>query len=236
MFFLLSLNPLLILSAVLPALALLVYVYRKDRLEAEPIGLLLTLVAIGVVSTALASFAERVGIYIMDLFLEEDTLLYNGILYFGVVAFAEEGFKYLVLKRKTWRAAAFNCRFDGIVYAAFVSLGFALWENILYVTEYGFATALARAVTSVPGHCCFGVFMGFWYGLAGQAEREGDAARSSRYRILAVVVPALLHGAYDFLATLEDARYAWLFLPFILAMFVIAFLVVRKTSAEDHYL
>ena len=48
----------------------------------------------------------------------------------------------------------------GKVYAVFVSLGFALWENISYVLHFGFQTAIVRSLTAIPGHACFGVFMG----------------------------------------------------------------------------
>ncbi len=76
---------------------------------------------------------------------------YNVLLYFVVVALSEEGFKYLLLKKRTWYSSEFNCQFDGVVYAVFVALGFALWENISYVLMYGLGTAAIRAVTAVPG-------------------------------------------------------------------------------------
>ena len=72
-------------------------------------------------------------------------MAYNAIMYFGIVAFSEEGAKYFLLRRRTWHSAAFNCQFDGVVYAVFVALGFALWENISYVLMYGLSTALVRA-------------------------------------------------------------------------------------------
>ena len=32
----------------------------------------------------------------------------------------KEGFKYLLMKRKTWFSSSFNCQYDGVVYAVFV--------------------------------------------------------------------------------------------------------------------
>ena len=149
----------LVAAAVIPAVYLMVRVYRADRLEKEPAGLLIGLLILGVISTTLAGITEELG----DAFLEEifpqGGLLYDALLYFIVVALSEEGFKYLLLKIRTWKSPHFNCQFDGVVYAVFVSLGFALWENIAYVLRYGFGTAVARAVTAVRGHACFGVFM-----------------------------------------------------------------------------
>lgn len=52
---------------------------------------------------------------------------------------------------------------------------------------YGLGTAAVRAVTAVPGHACFGVFMGAFYGLAKRYDNFGDEYRSRRCRRLAVL-------------------------------------------------
>ena len=56
---------------------------------------------------------------------------------------------------------------------------------------YGFGTALVRAVTAVPGHACFGVFMGAWYGMAKRWEGAGFESRSKTCRTMALLLPAL---------------------------------------------
>lgn len=236
MFILYMPNAILILAAIVPALALLTLVYRKDHLEAESPALLLRLVYMGIVSTTFAKLLERAGILLLNGIFRQETLLYDILLYFGVVAFAEEGAKYALLRRTTWLSPEFNCRFDGVVYATFVSLGFALWENIGYVLMNGLGTALLRAVTAVPGHACFGVYMGCWYAQAAMLARVGDESRSRNMRIMAVVVPALLHGAYDFLATMTAHISSWYFLIFVAALFAITFLLINRLSREDRYI
>lgn len=158
--FLFYVNPILIAAAVIPAIVLLRFVYREDRLDRESPGMLLSLVLFGILATFGALIAEQIGESVLALLVPPYTRAYNAILYFVVVALSEEGFKYLLLKKRTWWSQEFNCQFDGVVYAVFVSLGFALWENISYVVMYGLGTALVRAVTAIPGHACFGVFMG----------------------------------------------------------------------------
>lgn len=223
----------LIVAAVVPAVYLLIRVYRADRLEKEPAGLLISLVVLGIASTALAGIAEEFGEELLLELFPEEGLAFNILLYFVVVAVSEEGFKYLLLKIRTWKSPQFNCQFDGVVYAVFVSLGFALWENISYVLYYGFGTAVARAITAVPGHACFGVFMGVWYGVAKRYDLAGFAEESRRARRMSLMIPILLHGAYDFIATMESELMGIVFLAFVSWMFGAALKLVKKTSAAD---
>ena len=147
----------LIAAAVIPAIALLVYVYRQDRIEKEPLPLLGALLLYGIAATALAKVLERVGVFVVDPLTRNNPVLNDVLLYFFVVGFAEECTKYFLLKRRTWGIPEFNCRFDGVVYAVAVSLGFALFENIGYVFLYGLGTAAIRAVTAVratPASAC----------------------------------------------------------------------------------
>ena len=224
----------LVLMAVIPAVILLVRVYRADRLEKEPIGLLLSLLLLGIISTSMAALTEQIGDAFLCQYFAEDSILYKALMYFVVVALSEEGFKYLLLKFRTWKNPNFNCEFDGVVYAVFVSLGFALWENIGYVLTYGYETAIARALTAVPGHASFGVFMGVWYGaakryqLAGQPEMEKSRLRG------ALLVPMILHGTYDFIASLESGSMTLVFLAFIAVLFVITSRLIKAKSAADH--
>ena len=133
-------NWILILSAVVPAIFLMVKVYKADRLEKESPGILFSMVIGGILATLIAIVIERVGQLILDNALPKDNPSYNIILYFIIVGFAEELSKYIMLKRRSWHSTEFNCQYDGVVYAVFTSLGFALWENISYVLHYGFST------------------------------------------------------------------------------------------------
>ena len=226
-------NGVLIAAAVIPAIFLMVKVYRSDRLEKESPYLIWNLVKAGIGSALLALVEERILSAILDLTVPYDSPLYNVILYFGIVAFAEESSKYLLMKRRTWGNPEFNCQYDGVVYAVFVSLGFALWENISYVMMYGFGTALVRAITAIPGHACFGVFMGIFYGIAKKYDYRGQYAESAIFRGMALLIPALLHGAYDYIATTDAENGTLSFIGFIVIMFIVSFLMVGRAAKED---
>ena len=225
----------LIAAALLPAVWLLIRVYRADRLEREPPRLLLVLVLTGILVTALASLAERAGSWLLQTVWPGGAVSYTFVFCFFVVGLAEEGFKYLLLRWRTWNSPHFNCQFDGVVYAVFVSLGVALWENVGYVLRYGFGTAVLRAVTAVPGHACFGVFMGVFYGAAKRWALAGNEAASRRARRGALVLPMLLHGCYDFIASLSSTVFSLIFVVFIAALFIVSLRLVRRASQNDRY-
>ncbi|MBO6011568.1 MAG: PrsW family intramembrane metalloprotease [Oscillospiraceae bacterium] len=229
-----SYNIVLVVAAVIPALFLMLRAYKSDRLEKEPPSLLWRLAIAGVLSSLIALVVERVLGLVLNAAVAQDSKLYDVLLYFVVVAFGEEGAKYFMLKRRTWRSPEFNCQYDGVVYALFVSLGFALWENISYVMAYGFSTALIRALTAIPGHACFGVFMGAFYGMAKRRANESDASGSKALRVLAVLVPALLHGTYDYIASTDGS--IWGFIGFIVVLFIVSFVLIGRMAKNDRYI
>jgi RsiW-degrading membrane proteinase PrsW (M82 family) len=94
---------------------------------------------------------------------------------------------------------------------------------------------VARAITAIPGHACFVVFMGVWYGAAKRQEMWGYPQNAKRSRVMAVVLPALLHGLYDFIATGESGIYLVLFFVFIFLLFKKAKQTVRNLSENDAY-
>ena len=137
MFSLVSLIPIgivYIVAAVLPAALLLFYIYRKDGIEKEPASLLIKLIGFGVLAALLSGVLETVAINLLDRVISIANPLYLIILAFLIIAVVEEGTKYVLMKAATWKNPHFNFRFDAVVYAAFVSLGFAAFENIAYIT------------------------------------------------------------------------------------------------------
>ena len=191
----------LLVLAVLPVVALLVFIYMKDRYEREPLPLLLSTFAVGLVSVLPAVLLEM----LFSLFTPADPMaaaLYDG---FVVAGFCEELTKLLLLSWVIWRNSHFDEYFDGIVYAVFLSLGFACSENLLYVfgqddLSTSIFTGMTRALLSVPAHFLFAVVMGYHFALA-----KFDIARRKRHLFYALLFPLLLHGTYDALLMLSSA-------------------------------
>ena len=133
-----------VLAAVLPAVFLMRYVYKQDKIEREPAHLLVSLIGKGILAALAAIVLEMLGQSILNALVEPENPNYVYLMAFLVVAAVEEGTKFFFLYRCTWRDPNFNYRFDAILYAVFVSLGFAAFENVKYVFSYGLSVALEQ--------------------------------------------------------------------------------------------
>ena len=235
-------SPFLLLAALVPAAFLMVQVYRLDRIEKEPAGLLLKLALFGALSGLAAGAIEGALTRVLDVTLGGSTLrlvLEN----FLAVALVEEACKRWVVLKFAWNHPAFDYRFGAVVYCVFSALGFAALENILYVAEYGFAVAVSRALLSVPGHCFFAVYMGIYLGQAKMAERamqryyiELPDETPGQYLRASLLVPTLLHGFWDFSLSVGGWLMTILFYLFVLAFFIDAYRKLRFAAGSDEQL
>lgn len=221
------------LAALLPPLYLLRYIFRQDKVEKEPIGLLVGLFVAGVVSCIPAAIWEVIGEGILGIFFREGTKLYSILSAFFVVAVAEEGVKLFFLKKCSWKSPAFNYMFDAIVYAVFVSLGFAAFENILYVFNSGLGTAVARAFLSIPGHMAFSIYMGIYYGRAKLCEKYGDAAGCKKNLKTGYWTAVFLHGFYDACLFIGSGTAMVAFVGFVAVMYGVTIRTIKKASQDD---
>lgn len=222
-----------VFAAVLPAAILLRYVYLHDTIEKEPAGLLLLLLGSGVLSALCAGVVEGLLQPILNRLVEPGTFWHTVLLAFVVVAAVEETAKYVFLKRGSWEHPAFDYRYDGIVYAVFVSLGFAAYENIQYVLHYGLSVAFPRALLAVPGHMAFAVFMGVFYGRAKRCERDGYEVAAKMSRGIGLVLAIFFHGFYDCCAMLGTGGATIVFLLFVAVMYVWVYRLLKRESAAD---
>ena len=220
-------------AALLPAIILMVYVYKHDKIEKEPFVLLLTLFAFGALSCVPAGILEDLFSEALDSMNIQDNQTYYIIMCFGIVACSEEGAKLFFLKSKTWRCPDFNYTFDGLLYSVCVGLGFAGLENIMYVMDYGFGVVISRGLLSVPGHCTFAIFMGLFYSRAKFHSTYGNKTRAGINKLLSFVVPVLLHGYYDYCLMMPSDTLIYCFFVFVVIVDIISFIVVKKQSRKD---
>ena len=111
-------------------------------------------------------------------------------------AIPEEIAKFMIVWFYIRRHPACDSAGDLFCGSVLVGIGFALLENLLYVFDAGpvwLQTGLMRAVLAVPGHTIdgmmMGVFLAWWWR---RAISPGLAI------VLALFLPIMAHGLYDF--------------------------------------
>ena len=196
--------------AIAPVLICLVYIYIRDKYEKEPWRLLAVGVFVGALFTFPIMQASGFMMRFMPVTGQLGEAFYTS---FAVAALVEEGFKFAALFFLTWRNHNLNERMDGIVYAVFISLGFAGVENWLYVFSPhlgGLETALMRALISVPSHGFFGIIMGYHFALA-----KFEPQKKGRHLIAAFFAAWFAHGVYNAILLSGFAYYLVVFVPFL---------------------
>jgi len=145
----------ILLASLAPIIAVILYIYFKDKFEKEPKKLLLYNFLFGaIVSILISTILYTISNSILPL-RNHFSVLEQFIKAFFVVAFIEEFSKYVIVRFYAQPKKDFNEPFDGIIYAVMVSMGFAAVENIFYVMEGGLEVALIRAFTVIPAHATF---------------------------------------------------------------------------------
>lgn len=204
-----------IFIALAPVFIILFYIYFRDKYDKEPIKLLLKALLVGAVIVIPVIFFEQLMTSLMGDLQGIPKAAYTAFL---VAALIEELFKFLGLYLLVWRNKAFDERFDGIVYAVFISLGFAAVENIMYVYEGGMSVGYMRAFTAVPAHAIFGVAMGYYFGRA-----RFNPEKRGLFLSLSLLVPILIHGLYDFILMTGIAWLLIFFVALMVFMYIYAF-------------
>lgn len=187
---------LVIFAAIAPVVVLLWQILRRDAANPEPPRMLAKAFLYGMISTAvtfvLLPFTEALG----DLIVLNDTALSVAFKQaFFSAALPEEGAKLLMLWLLLRNNPYFDERFDGIVYAVCVGMGFAAVENVLYLFnnyDSWLSVGIVRALFAVPGHFFDAVIMGYYYSHYHFGTRRNPATKA-----LILAAPVVAHGIYD---------------------------------------
>ena len=219
---------LVIMSAgIAPGLALLSYFYLKDEFDSEPLHLVFRTFLFGALLVFPIMFVQYV-------FTVEQVIVSNFALAFLSSALMEEFFKWFILFQTIYLHSEFDEPYDGIVYGTSISLGFATAENILYLLGNGVEYALGRALLPVSSHALFGVLMGFYFG---KSKLSSIKKRRRLLIFMALIVPILLHGFYDYILLTFDQWILWM-VPFMIFLWWLGLKKVKKAKkmTEVHIL
>jgi len=219
----------LLILSILPVILIGYYYYKKDTRK-EPKKLLRNLFLSGILSGVIVIVVSLIGLICFPMFLETDKLNLLGIFIYSFifVSMIEEFFKWLMIYKISYNHQEYDQMYDIILYAVFVSLGFACFENILYVLskDGGIWIALFRAITAIPAHACFGTFMGYYLTLS-------KFENNKKYLYYSILIPIILHGTYDFLLLSGYTILVIVFLIFIVSLFIFTILRIKKIIRLD---
>ncbi|MFB9277255.1 glutamic-type intramembrane protease PrsW [Cohnella cellulosilytica] len=212
-------------AAIVPGFALLAYFYWKDRYDTEPIPIVLKMFMFGVLIVLPIMIVQRS----LVLWWGESPFLYSFLISSGV----EEFFKWFVLYHIIYNHTEFDEPYDGIVYAVAVSLGFATLENVLYafLQPATFGTLFMRALLPVSGHALFGVLMGYSLGKA----KFSVGKRVKVHLWLALLIPVVWHGFYDFMLLTFPPTWLWMAVPFMFLLWFIGMRMVNSANAVSPF-
>lgn len=150
---------------------------------------------------------------------DNNVLLYNVLYKVVVLALSEELVKFFafrgLLKKKsyeyTWA--------DVAAFMTIVGLAFGLAEDIPYAVGAAPMVMLVRGFTM--GHVGYGFIMGWFYGKRLQIGKK-------LYGVIAIILPWILHGLYDFSLTPEliEINENFMFIGLALAVLEIVLLVL----------
>ena len=228
---------LLSLIYIIPIIIIMIYIYRKDKIEKEPISLLLLLFISGIISAFIYLFINNFLIkwfpFLNNNYNELNMieLVFKSLI---VIAFLEELIKWFSVYLITWKNKNFNHQFDPIIYCIMVSLGFALVESFIYskfFINFGFITILIRSLISVPCQAIFATISGYYLGNAKYFKLNyGNSNMYIIYIIYSLLVPTAIHFIFDLLLIKNIKLHLYIFGLFIVFIYSIAFIIINKIS------
>lgn len=222
---------LLFMLMILPICILGLSIYDMDK-EKESLKLLVKLMLSGILSCLLVLIISLFLINIFPIFnLNIESMNIGQMLLYAFicVALVEEGCKLLFLYITAYNHKENNYTFDMIVYSVFVSLGFAFFENVLYLSCGELMIGISRAFTAIPAHASYGVFMGIFLSKA-KCYDVKDLNKAKMYKLLSLIVPVLIHGLYDLFVFSNTTLFLG---TFIISLFSLTLMFLHKKRKDD---
>ena len=215
------------LATVLPPMLIGIAIWKSDKFP-EPGKFLVTAFLLGVSIFLPLDFliiiAEKHLAPMLGLNLEEYNLYRSGkqeegftwaahaYMHFFRAAFLEESLKFALLIFICVKLEALNEPIDAIVYGASIGLGYAAMENLFYLyapDAWTLETVKMRYYPLVM-HLGFGVVMGWLLSL--NLFDESSKFKRRFMLILALTIPVIFHGVYNYYGTADTFPILTIFL------------------------
>ena len=224
-------NYLILFFSFLPIFLIGYYYYHKDTVK-EPKSLLKNLFFSGILSAIIVIIISLITmIFIPNLSNTSNLNKLELFFYtFIFIAFIEEICKWFMIYKISYNSEYFDQYFDIVLYSVYVGLGFACFENLLYIASSNSALEIAifRSITAVPAHACFQTYMGYFLG-----NNKFKNYNKKRNMTLSILIPTLLHGLYDYLLLMNNLLFLIIYIIFIIILFIITIIKIKNIVKLD---
>lgn len=147
-------------------------------------------------------------------------------------AFPEELIKFITMLILINR---YNCtsKIDTLVVCGSVGLGFAYLENIMYIIphdSYWVMLSIMRALSSIPAHFSYAIFMGYFI------YRAFNKILTPKQKLfslsIAFILPTLIHWFKNALIKLTEGTLEKIAMYIPIILLIIAFKIIQKARLE----
>ncbi|MBI2013374.1 MAG: PrsW family intramembrane metalloprotease [Candidatus Colwellbacteria bacterium] len=209
--------------AVIPPILWLLFFLRQDKLKPEPPWVLSRVFIAGAVSAWLAGILQ---LYLIARYPQFNGLLsaslftLQPIILVGLIglAFIEEVFKFVAVYITASKSKYFDESIDRMIYMITGSLGFAAFENILYLLSAGesfVSVNIFRAIGAILLHAVAGGFIGYYW--------------SKGKIILGIVLAVIIHALFNYLLIYSgNTLYAVMALTIFALLLFKDFAIIRR--------
>jgi len=215
------------LAAIIPMTIYLILIWRFDKYDREPFGIVLANYLWGAIGAIfLALIGSFILTFIISLFVKNEHSL--GL--FGAIAvapFVEEITKGLFLLI-TVSSRKFDNITDGIVYGGAIGLGFGMTENFLYFVSNAdnlagwFAIIIIRTLFSAVMHCVSTATLGAFLGYS----KFMSKGKRIFYALVGLSLAMFIHAAWNSSVSFQStAPLGFLFLFITILIFIAVFTI-----------
>jgi len=196
----------LIIAAIIsPAIFWILYFRYKDRFMPEPVssmgGAFVIGFASGHIYIKFVNLLSGAGIPLDQSHFIFDGSILSLVYLIFIVGFFEELFKLFsfIFIVKWFRN--FDEKIDGIIYSSIVALGFAAYENFIYIQYLSGSELIGRAIASPLTHSVFASIWGHYTGILLLNRKK------NYIKVLFVfTISFFLHGIYDYFSLSSTLR------------------------------
>lgn len=226
-----------LLLSIIPIIIIAYAVYKID-VDKEPKTVLkkifIASIVIGLIGGILSYYLTK----LLDSLQIYSAFVYNVIRYVFIIGLIEEICKFIPAKFIGMNSKHHTSFYDTLLYFVFAGLGFACFENIMYVMSFTVKTAFVRGVLSVPGHILFSVILGLFIAIANREKLKNNNKNTDRtiiFTTLGFTISSVTHALFNIALTLKVGWLKALIVTLLYLVGIYLVFIIKETSRVNNF-